>query len=185
MNNIVVMVEEASMKVVVEEIAKKLGLKQRTTVLSHQGKTDLEASFPRKLKSWNMPGETRFVICRDNDGSNCRLLKDKLVESAKASAKHEFKVRIVMNELEAWYLGDLPALEHVGLVKPGFAKKYGAKKSFREPERLTNAKQELLKLVKSRGQNTLAKIIAPHLDLEQNAAPSFIQFVSALQWAAA
>lgn len=184
MGQIVVMVEEASMKIVAQLIANKLGLSNRAVFLHHQRKSDLEASFPKKLKAWTHPTKTRFIICRDNDGSNCSALKTRLDGIAKTTAIHEYKIRIVMNELESWYLGDLQALESAGVIKAGEAQKLSRKAKFREPEKLTNAKQMFLKLVNTSGQTRLAEMIGPHLSLEQNRAQSFGHFVAALRWAA-
>lgn len=178
------MVEEASMKIVALAIATKLGITDRITILSHQGKSDLEASFPRKLRAWTQHETVRFVVCRDNDGADCKKLKARLVESVGDQSKHEFKLRIVMNELEAWYLGDLKALEESQLIKEGFAEKLARRGKYREPERLNNAKQEFLKLVNTKGQTRIAEAVAPNLSIQNNTSPSFHQFVNALKWAA-
>lgn len=185
MSQIVVMVEEESMQIIAHSVAQKLGLSENTVVLCHQGKSDLEASISRKLRAWRHPDRVRFIICRDNDGADCKLLKDKLDLLAKNQAHHEYKIRIVMNELESWYLGDLDALETAGVIKPGEAAKLQGKRKFRSPEKLTNAKQEFLRLVSTKGQTKLASTIGPHLGLNSNRTFSFGQFVAALQWASA
>lgn len=184
MSNIVVMVEEQSMEVVVKAIVEKLTLRDRTIVIPHQGKTDLEKSFPKKLRAWNTGIDSRFVICRDNDGGDCAVLKENLQKLLPQPSKHQYKIRIVMNELEAWYLGDLAAVERAGFLKPGQAVRLQRSKKFKEPERLGNAKQEFQKLVSKKGQITLATLISPHLDLENNRARSFFHFIDALKWAA-
>ncbi len=172
------------MKIVAEAVVRKLGFSDRTLILGHQGKSDLEVSFPRKLRVWANPITTRFIICRDNDGSNCVALKNKLAERVHVETKHEYKIRIVMNELEAWYLGDLSALESAGVIKVGEAQKLMNKGKFRDPEKLVKAKQEFLKLTKTTGQTRLAELIGPHMSLENNKATSYLQFVQALKWAA-
>jgi hypothetical protein len=185
MTQIVVMVEETSMKIVAQAIVNKLGFSDRTLILRHQGKSDLEVSFPRKLRAWASPNTTRFIICRDNDGGNCVTLKNRLVGRIPIETKHKYKIRIVMNELEAWYLGDLLALESAGVIKVGEAQRLINKGKFRDPEKLVKAKVEFLKLAKTTGQTRLAELIGPHMSLENNRATSYLQFVQALRWASA
>ena len=52
--------------------------------VSHEGKNDLEKSIPRKLRAWREPG-VRFVIIRDNDGGDCRRVKELVPEFQKVS----------------------------------------------------------------------------------------------------
>ena len=89
-----------------------------------------------------------------------------------------------MQELESWYLGDPQALEQAGLLKIGQGRVIAAKRKYRNPENLNNAKQEFQRLVKQKGQLSLARQIAPHLDLSRNSSVSFKHFVEALKWAA-
>jgi Domain of unknown function (DUF4276) len=177
MAQIVIMVEEPSMEIIAKSIAERLGLKERSIVIPHQGKSDLEKSFPKNLSP-------RFVICRDNDGGDCMQLKARLLNMVPNSTNHPVKFRIVVQELESWYLGDLLALEKAGLMQKGNSSKLTKLRKFKKPESLTNAKQELHRLVGKGGQLKLARQIAPYLDLEQNASYSFNQFVFALKWAA-
>jgi Domain of unknown function (DUF4276) len=183
MNQAVVMVEENSIEEVTKIIAKRLGIENQVIVIPHEGKNDLERSFPRKIVHWRNPQRTRFVICRDNDGSNCVILKQRLRDLLPQTTHHEFKLRLVMNELEAWYLADLQALRSAGLISQGFLEQNQDKKIFRSPENLNNAKQEFKKIVKTNGQITLARKIAPHLELENERCSSFKHFISAIKWA--
>ncbi len=49
-------------------------------LLTHEGKSDLEVSIARKLKAWKYPDDS-FMVLRDNDGSDCKRLKAKLILS--------------------------------------------------------------------------------------------------------
>jgi hypothetical protein len=184
MAQIVIMVEEPSMEIIAKSIAERLGLKDRSIVIPHQGKSDLEASFPKKLRAWSQNLSPRFVICRDNDGGDCIMLKARLLKMVPLLTHHPVKFRIVVQELESWYLGDLVALENAGLLPKGNSSKLAKQQKFKKPEKLTNAKQELHKLVGKGGQLKLARQIAPYLDLEKNVCSSFNQFLIALKWAA-
>ena len=60
----------------------------------HEGKTDLERSIPRKLRAWREPG-VRFAVVRDNDGQECRTLKDDLRGLCQAGHRGDTLIRIV------------------------------------------------------------------------------------------
>ena len=77
----------------------------------HEGKTDLERSVPRKLRAWREPG-VRFVVVRDNDGKDCRALKDALRQLCHAGHRDDTLIRIACQELEAWYLGEPQVVAH-------------------------------------------------------------------------
>ncbi|MGD9656398.1 MAG: DUF4276 family protein [Methylocystis sp.] len=184
MRQIVVLTEEDSARIVVEHIASSRGLSDRVKVIPHEGKSDLEASIPRKIGHWRASDPPRFIILRDNDGSNCSKLKSRLHNLVPNAAHDRVKIRIVMHELESWYLGDLAALAAAGLVSPEKAEALTKKAKLRNPERLTNAKQEFRRLVMTMGQIELANRIGPFLDADRCRSKSFRQFLEALSWAA-
>ncbi len=183
MNHAVIMVEEESIEEVTKIIVSRLGIKNQIKIIPHDGKNDLEKSFPRKIANWRSPHRTRFVICRDSDGSNCAVLKQRLKCLLPQTTQHEFKLRLVMNELEAWYLGDLEALYKAELISRGAVDQIRNRKQFRSPESIQNAKREFTKLVNAKGQINLARRIAPHLELENGRCSSFKHFIEAIKWA--
>ena len=75
MRRIVFLLEEPSMVELLRGVLPKVFPEwvesQHWIAVPHNGKSDLEASIPRKLRAWNMP-EDRFIIMRDNDGGDCR-----------------------------------------------------------------------------------------------------------------
>ena len=140
-------------------------------VLSFQGKRDLEQSIPKKMKGWNY-GCPNFIILRDNDGGDCFAIKQKLCAIAEQSDK-PFHVRIVCQQLESWLLGDLQAIKQ---AYPKAPIKYKAK--FRDPDRLTNASQELANLINVRAKIERAKNIGRHLNFKENRSRSFHVFIN-------
>jgi hypothetical protein len=106
---IVFLLEEASIKEFLDIVLPKI-LSSGVTFMTvpHEGKQDLERSIPRKLRAWLEPN-VRFVIVRDQDGTDCIRLKEKLYRQCVESGRPDTMVRIVCNELESWFLGDLPA----------------------------------------------------------------------------
>lgn len=109
MSRIVFLLEEPSMKVLLEGLLPRLFPNLRFLCVPHEGKQDLEKSIPRKLRAWREPG-VRFVVIRDNDGADCLELKKKLVALCEMGGRKDALVRIACQELEAWYLGAPDAL---------------------------------------------------------------------------
>lgn len=173
---IVLLTEEPSMTQLLNIIIPKLwpgsvpGLDW--IVLSHQGKTDLERSIPKRMAGWNY-GNPHFIILRDNDGADCFAIKQKLCDLASGSNR-PFHARIVCQELESWLLGDLAAIR---LAYPSASIRNRA--MFRDPDRLTNASQELGRLIDVKAKIARAGNIGRHFDLSRNKSRSFNVFVAA------
>src|ERR1700722_20233438 len=79
MTEIVIFAEEPSARIVAECLAARLGMADQALVLQHQGKNDLERSFPRKINHWRAQRQPKFVVMRDNDGAICVTLKQRLL----------------------------------------------------------------------------------------------------------
>ena len=181
MKTVVVFVEEPSAEIVVLDLAKRFIPHAAVSVIPHSGKTDLKNSFPKKIGAWVHPRDAKFIILHDNDGANCKKLKSRLMSYVPGEKKNRCWVRIVVQELESWYLGDLYALSKAGLMTDGQVNALVRKSKFREPDRLGNAKQEFMKLHDLVGQRLLARQIAPHLDPQRSSSPSFKLFVETLK----
>ena len=174
---IVLLTEESSMREYLEIIIPKLWPDSTCgvdwMVLSFQGKRDLEKSIPQKMTGWNY-GNPHFIILRDNDGGDCFVIKQKLCDIANQSNK-PFHVRIVCQELESWLLGDLEAIKQ---AYPRSAVRDKAK--FRNPDRLSNASQELERLINVHPKIDRAKNIGRYLNLRNNLSRSFNVFINML-----
>jgi hypothetical protein len=141
-------------------------------VLSFQGKTDLEKNIAPKMKSWNY-GTPHFIILRDQDGGDCKAVKAALRQKAKQGGQ-PFTVRVVCNELESWFLGELDAVEAAFPKSKACKHKQAAK--FRVPDALGNANQELEKLVQVAGKVGRAEVIASFFDPTKCISNSFQVF---------
>ena len=183
MRQAVVLLEEPSARVVTEEIAKRLGISDRLVAIEHQGKSDLESSVARKIIHWRSPLPPRFIIVRDNDGGDCRQLKERLRGLVPEPSRERVKIRLAIHELEGWYQGDLVAVEAAGLIAHGKAEELQPKQKYRDPDRLANAKQEFRRLTNVTGQISIARRVSPHMSLENKKSISFSHFISALRWA--
>ncbi|MCK9230423.1 MAG: DUF4276 family protein [Syntrophales bacterium] len=104
MNRVVFLLEERSMKSLLDVLLPRLMPGINFLCIPHEGKRDLEKSIPRKLRAWQEPG-ARFVIVRDNDGGDCHILKQRLVELCNGPKSSAVMVRIACQELEKWLPG--------------------------------------------------------------------------------
>jgi hypothetical protein len=184
MTDIIVLAEEPSGQIIAECLAQKLNLTDRIICLRHQGKSDLEQSFPRKIGHWRGPRPPRFVVMRDNDSADCLQLKARLTRLIPPIAAQRVKIRLVVQELESWYLGDLEAVKQAGLLSSADRDSLARKAILRNPDTIGNAKQMFKSKVGREGQIALARDIGPHLSLKGNRSRSFHAFVDALRWAA-
>ncbi len=169
----VIFVEEEYMRIVLLALLQKISPGGNFIVVSHSGKSDLRRSFPRKIGAWNHPEDVPFIVLHDNDGGTCTELKAELIKAVPAARLGRTKIRIVMNCLESWYLGDLMAIELAGLITSKERIRIASKAKFRDPDLLVNAKQEFFRLHNECGQLLLAQTIGPHLDPDRNASRSF------------
>lgn len=136
-------------------------------IIAFRGKAGLERRMIEKMRSWNY-GDPHFVILRDNDGADCRALKEKIrVDAEKGKKPHH--VRIVCQELESWFIGDPDA---VALAYPGCHFRANAAK-YRNPDQLNNASQELTNIIAERGKVGRAERIALHMQPDRNRSGSF------------
>ena len=158
---LVFMVEEPSMKELLEVMLPKILPDNFETpiIIPHSGKSDLAKSIPIKLRSWQNPKD-KFIIVHDQDSSDCIKLKADLLSLCKNS-RNNCLIRIVCNELESWYFGDLNA------VSLAYGEDYvllSNKRKYRVPDKLKNAKEELRKLIPAYQPISGAKKIAVHMD---------------------
>lgn len=143
----VLLTEEESMQVTLESLISAAWPESVRgidwIVLYFQGKSDLEKNIRIKMQQWNY-GDPYFIILRDQDGADCLAVKDRLRQRAEVSGK-PFSIRIVCNELESWFLGELNAIEAAFPDTKAGGLKNTAK--YRNPDLMTNASDELHKVV--------------------------------------
>ena len=145
--------------------------------LVHEGKSDLDKSIPRKLRAWREPG-VRFVILRDNDGGDCVRLKRRLLQSCQQAGRADTLVRIVCQQLEAWYLGEPDALAEA--FENESLRGIGRKAGFRDPDAVRQPSEALKRLVPGFRKVSGAKSIAGLLTRERNSSRSFQVLLSGL-----
>jgi len=149
------LVEEPSAEVALQNIIPKI-LKPDVSffIHPHQGKPDLLEKLPDRLrgyKSW-LPKDWRIVVLVDADDEDCREIKGKLEETARdirlitksrATPGSQFQVlnRLAIEELEAWFIGDVEALH---AAYPRVSLNLGNKTKYRYPDEILGGTWEAL-----------------------------------------
>lgn len=136
--------EESAERLLQGLLPKVLGKSDSFSAHVFQGKPDLLDKLPARLKGYQtwIPSDWRIVVLVDEDRQDCRKLKDKLERAALGagfSTKSppgrggQFTVlnRIVVEEIEAWYFGDVQALAK---AYPGVPTTLDRKEKFRNPD---------------------------------------------------
>ena len=100
-------------------------------------------------------------------------MKTKLCELADQGGR-TFTVRVVCNELESWFLGELESVEAV--YPASKASKHQNAAKFRALDDLGNASEELEKLVNITGKVSRAELIASRFDPVKCVSRSFQVF---------
>lgn len=180
---LVFLLEEPSMKVLLDGLLPKLvpgwAAGEHFLCVPHEGKSDLLRSVPRKLAAWRIPDD-RFVVMHDNDGADCQAVKARLVRLCADSRRPDTLVRLVCQELEGWYLGDLDALADAfdapKLLAPA------ARKRYLDPDTVMKPSEELKRLVPAFQKGVAARRMGTALrDPDQNRSRSFQVFVAGVR----
>lgn len=189
--HIEIFLEEPSAEAFLSEFLHKI-LPAGTTwnPIVFQGKSDLLANLERRLrgyKSW-MPNDWKIVVLIDEDRANCLSLKAQMETAAanaglitRSAAKGgAFKVlnRIAVEELEAWFFGDIAAL---ATAYPGVSPNLGAKAHYRNPDAIGGGTWEALERVLQRAgyfggglpKIEVAREMARHMNAARNTSASF------------
>lgn len=169
------LLEEPSMKAALEGLLPRvLPADVRWHLVPHEGKNDLERSIPRKLRGWRTP-ETCFVVVRDQDSADCGDVKARLVDLCHHGHRPDSLVRVVCRELEAWFFGDLIALdEALGTQLAGRE----AQVRLRDPDAMHKPSAYLQELVPGYQKVAGARAMGRALDPDRNRSHSFQVFLA-------
>lgn len=203
MAHIEILVEEPSAEAALEILVPRIVPTVSFAIHPHQDKRELLDSLPRRLRGyarWMPRGAARVMVLVDADADDCRDLKTRLeavsrdvgleTKSSHDGARPAVVVhRIAVEELEAWFFGDVPAL---CAAFPGIPATLGARRRFRDPDAIRGGSWETLRWVlRSAGSMAggfekiaTARAVAAHMDPQRNRSGSFRRFREALVWAA-
>lgn len=178
MSKLVFLLEEPSAKALLDGLLPRLFPTLSFLCVPHEGKQDLEKSIPRKLKAWREPG-VYFLVLRDNDGGDCRTLKQRLVKMCEDGGRDDSVVRIACQELEAWYIGEPDALAEC--FNNEDLKALDRKERFRDSDTVMQPAVALGELVPEFQKVSGARRMAEHLSLQRNKSRSFHAVMNAVQ----
>ena len=145
-----------------------------------KGKQDLENSIVRKIQGWLLP-DSCFLIMRDKDSGDCIRIKNEIKAKVITTGKLcNTCIRIACHELEGFYLGDLNAVQKGMDIT---IKATQESQKFRNPDKLANAAEELIKLTGRRYSKLQgSRSIAPYLKLDgSNKSHSFNVLVDGIK----
>lgn len=177
MSRIVFLLEEHSMKIFLEEFLPRHFPGLKFLCIPHEGKKDLEQSIPRKLRAWREPGAL-FCILQDNDGADCLRLKERLKELCHHSGRQDAVVRIICQELEAWYFGAPEALAEV--FRNETLRSLARKAKYRVPDAIERPSSVLRELVPNFQKISCAREMARRMT-RNNTSKSFRVFFDAIE----
>lgn len=177
MKRVIFLLEEYSMKVLLDGLLPRLFPPLHFLCVPHEGKQDLERSIPRKLRAWREPG-VRFCVIRDNDGADCAAVKRSLVEACEQGGRQDSLVRIACQELEAWYFGAPDALATA--FGRADLHRILEKARFRDPDSIDQPATALAELVPEFQKVSGARSLAPLLTRE-NGSRSFQVLMSGIE----
>lgn len=179
MKRIVFLLEEDSMKLLLEGLLPRLIPDLPFQCVAHEGKQDLEKSVPRKLKAWQEPG-VRFVVVRDQNSGDCRKIKASLGRLCGRSGRNDVLVRIVCRELEAWYVGEPKALGRAfPETRLGTLRRLDTSR-YRNPDAVVHPSDAIAELIPEYQKRSGARRMAPFLSRE-NRSRSFQEFVRGVE----
>jgi len=199
MSRLEILVEEPSMEAALREIMPKL-LQERASwkPINMGSKGRLLKALPARLRGYRQRidnGEDlKIIVLVDRDNDNCEQLKHRLETIAReaglttktaANGQGDFQVvtRIAIEELEAWFMGDVDALKTAftslrGVNFPGI---------FRNPDN-GGTWERLHRFLKRNGiyrksypKIEAARKIAKHMEPDRNRSRSFQSFVQGVE----
>ena len=186
---------EAALRLLVPKI---IGASHQVHFRPFQGKPNLLASLPSRLAGYRgrRPGDWRVIVLVDEDRGDCRRLKDCLEQAARraglvtrsAARGGSFQVltRIAVEELEAWFFGDVAAISQ---AFPRVPQSLGQQRGFRDPDAIRGGTWEALeRVLQDAGyypagiaKREAAQRISQYMDPDCNRSRSFRAFRDALR----
>lgn len=175
---LVFLLEEPSMKELLEGILPRFFPGLVFQCVAHEGKSDLDKSIPRKLRAWKEPG-VRFVVVRDNDNAVCTKVKDELAKKCRDAGREDTLVRLVCQELESWYIGDLPALTsaYPGLIADNESNRF----RYMNPDKWQKPSAELEQVIPTFQKIDGARRMSKYLSAIANQSHSFKVFLAGVR----
>lgn len=186
------LVEEPSVEAALRNLVPMIcGSSISFDIHAFRSKSDLLAKLPLRLRGYGnfLPSEWRIVVLVDEDRQDCIALKDELEKAAndaglvtrsRAQEGSRFHVlnRIAVEELEAWFFGDIPAI-HQAYKKIPLT--LDTKSAYRDPDAIKGGtweamERELQKMGYFKGglaKIKAARTISANMEPARNRSRSF------------
>ena len=194
------LVEELSSEAaLVNLIPEILEAEHTFSIHSFQGKTDLLSNLPARLRAYRswIPDDWRIVILIDEDREDCKALKERLEKAAMEAGlatrtttkgHSPFKVpnRLAIEELEAWFFGDIEAVK---AAYPRIPANLGKKSKYLDPDRIAGGTWEALEREMRKvgyyptgmPKIEVSRRVSRYMDVARNRSHSFQVFVNGLR----
>lgn len=201
--HIVFLVEELSAEAALLNIVPKiLGTSASFEIHPYQCKNDLLSKLPQVMRGYAkwLPRDWRIVVLVDEDRSNCIALKERMDRAADAAglitrtkassinnhARFQVLNRIAIEELEAWFFGDVQALNQ---AYPKTPETLGHKSRYKDPDSIKGGKWESMERELKRSGYFIgglrkieaAKTISAYMEPDKNNSKSFQVFRDGLR----
>lgn len=196
---VIFLLEEPSAEALLRDfLPKLLPVGTESEFVVFQGKKDLLTNLRARLNAYRrwIPADWRIVVLVDKDREDCRVLKRRLEQAAKSAgfatktqpnADGRFVVlnRIAVEELEAWFFGDVPALVS---AYPRVLATLGIRSAYRDPDAIAGGTWEALERELQRAgyyggglpKIEVARAMAAHMEPNRNTSASFQEFRAGL-----
>jgi len=194
------LVEEESAEVALRNLVPKIvGEDIPFNIHAYQGKLDLLEKLPRRLRGYSswLPDDWRIVALVDGDRQDCKELKAELEQIARGaglvtrsmpSSGGKFHVlnRLAIEELEAWFFGDVEALV---AAYPRIPRTLQKRRGYRNPDAIGGGTWEAMERVLQKAgyypgglpKIEAARNISVNMDPNRNMSKSFRVFRDALR----
>ncbi len=191
--------EEPSAEEALKHLLPKILLKDVSYEFhTFQGRDEMLKELPTRLKGeqW-IPDNWRIIVLIDEDRRDCHELKAYLEKAAHeagfvtksgAAPNEDFQVvnRLAIEELEAWFFGDVEAMH---AAYPKIPINLQSKAKYRNPDAIRGGTSEALEglliqknyFTKRIPKPTVAQNIAQHMEPNRNRSKSFQVFVEGLK----
>lgn len=185
------------MEVALENLVPKILPNTGFKVHTHNGKSGLFKKLPARLMAYGkwLPDDYKLIVLVDRDTDDCHELKNCLEQFSDAAGlksisrfPEQFQIvnRIAIEELEAWFFGDVEAILQ---AYPRVPVKLGQSSLCRNPDSINNGTwEQLARILKGSGDHPgrleklrAAREISRHMHPDRNRSRSFQVFRDALR----
>lgn len=188
-----VLVEDRSTEQALRHLIPQIAPHCSFNIRSFDGQRGLMKRLPGRLRGYaervRYDPNLRIVVVVDLDDDNCHELKKTLEDMTRSAGLTSLRsvrtaqipivaTRIAIEELEAWFVGDVGALR---TAYPRIPQSLAARHNLREPDDVRGGTWEAVeRLLQSHGYHhggmrkiALADEVARHMDVENNRSTSF------------